>query len=197
MKLSSEQIERLSDRVYQVLNLSGYVDFDNQVDERIEEKTADVINDVISEDSRTEDRLAREAERLVNHQSQIAKSSGKTFEALVEEVKVRLAKSKNFILGEAPERADFLAEKIFKQLWKMDGLDFFADDFKVINCIARAIHRFRIEDDRILEAAEKLTSKKTEEAPYSHAWCLVFDRQYADILKKIANQRDQVASEGS
>ncbi len=193
MKLSSEQIERLSDRVFQVLRISGYVDFDKNIDDRIEEKTLDVINDVLDEDSRTEDKLSREAERLVQSQSQIAKSSGKTFEALVEEVKIRLAKSKSFILGDVPERSDVLAEKIFKQLWKLDALDFFAEDFKVTNCMARAIHRFRIEDDRILEAVEKLASKKIDDEPYSHSWCMVFDKQYAEVIKKIVNQKDDLA----
>ncbi|MBX9703793.1 MAG: DUF507 family protein [Silvanigrellaceae bacterium] len=197
MKLSSEQIERLSERVFRVLKCSGHVGFDYDTDERIEEKTVEQIINVLEDDSRMEDRLTREAERLVQQQSQIARSSGKTFEELAEEVKARLAKSKRVNLGDTPERADYLAEKILKTIWKLDGIDFFSEDFKVQNCIARAIHRFRIEDYKLIEAVEKIVNKKTTEEPYSHQWCLLFDRYQNEIKQRIAAQAKSAATENT
>lgn len=189
MRLSSEQLERLSERVFKVLKNSGHVEMDASVDERIEDKVTDQITNILEDDSRMEDRLSREAERLVQQQNHIAKSSGKSFENLVEEVKDRLAKSKRVILGDSPDRADALAEKIVKAIWKIDGVDFFSEDFKVQNCIARSIHRFRIEDDRIIEAVEKIVNKKSGEEPYSHHWCIAFDKYYLDVQARIANQK--------
>ncbi|KAB8029112.1 DUF507 family protein [Fluviispira multicolorata] len=189
MKLSSEQLERLAERVFKVLKGSGHIELDYDTEERIEEKVIEQISNVLEDDSRTEDRLSREAERLVSAQSQIAKSSGKSFESLVEEVKVRLARSKRVILGDEPERADSLAEKVLKAIWKIDGIDFFSEDMKVQNCIARAIHRFRVEDDRIIEAVEKIVNKKSGEESYSHAWCIAFDRCYNEVRQRIANQK--------
>jgi hypothetical protein len=189
MKLSSEQLERLAERVFKVLKCSGHIELDYDTEERIEEKVIEQITNVLEDDSRTEDRLSREAERLVQQQSQIAKSSGKSYESLVDEVKIRLAKSKRVILGDDPERADSLAEKVVKAIWKIDSLDFFSDDMKVQNCIARAIHRFRLEDDRIIEAVEKIVNKKSGEEPYSHAWCIAYDKCYNEVRQRIANQK--------
>lgn len=189
MKLSSEQLERLAERVFKVLKCSGHIDLDYDTEERIEEKVIDQITSVLEDDSRTEDRLSREAERLVSSQSQIAKSSGKSYESLVEEVKLRLAKSKRVILGDSPERSDLLAEKVLKAIWKIDGVDFYSEDMKVQNCIARAIHRFRVEDDRIVEAVEKIVNKKSGEESYSHAWCIAFDKYYNEVRQRIANQK--------
>ncbi|BBH52083.1 MULTISPECIES: DUF507 family protein [Fluviispira] len=189
MKLSSEQLERLAERVFKVLKSSGHIELDYDTEERIEEKVIEQISNVLEDDSRTEDRLSREAERLVSAQSQIAKSSGKSFESLVEEVKVRLARSKRVILGDEPERADSLAEKVLKAIWKIDGIDFFSEDMKVQNCIARAIHRFRVEDDRIIEAVEKIVNKKSGEESYNHAWCIAFDKCYNEVRQRIANQK--------
>ncbi len=189
MKLSSEQLERLAERVFLVIKGSGHIELDYS-DEKIEEKVLELITQMLEDDSRMEDRLAREAERLVQQQNQIAKSSGKSYESLVDEVKARLAKSKRIVLGDSPERSDALAEKIMKSLWKMDGIDFFSEDFKVQNCIARAIHRFRVEDDRIIDAVEKVTNKKTSEEPYSSAWCLAFDRFHQEVRQRIQNQKN-------
>lgn len=197
MKLSSEQLERLSERVFNVIKNSGHIELDASIDERVEDKVIDLINNILEDDSRTEDRLSREAERLVQQQNQIAKSSGKSFENLVEEVKTRLAKSKRVILGDVPERADDLAEKMTKALWKVDGVDFFSEDYKVQNCLARAIHRFRIEDDRIIEAVEKIVNKKSGEEPYTHAWCLAFDKCYLEVRQRIASQKSADDATGS
>ncbi len=195
MKLSSEQLERLAERVFKVLKVSGYVELDYQTEDRIEEKVIEQMINVLEDDSRTEDRLSREAERLVQQQSQIAKSSGKSYENLVEEVKSRLAKSKRVILGDTPERSDSLAEKILKAIWKIEAIDFFSEDLKIRNCIARAIHRFRIEDDRIIEAVEKIVNKKSGQEPYTHAWCVAFDRCYSEVRQRIAaNQKSSDSS---
>jgi hypothetical protein len=196
MKLSSEQIERLSERVFKVLKASGHIELD-MTDERVEEKVMEQIANMLEDDSRMEDRLSREAERLVQQQNQIAKSSGKSFEHLVNEVKARLAKSKRVVLGDTPERADSLAEKMTKSLWKMDGVDFFSEDFKVQNCIARAIYRFRLEDDRIIDAVEKITNKKCEEEPYSHSWCLAFDKYLNEVRLRIENHKKTDESAGN
>lgn len=189
MKLSSEQLERLSERVYKVLKCSGYVEFDHDIDERVEDKVIDQIIDILEDDSRMEERLSREAERLVQGQNQIAKSSGKSFDQLIEEVKLRLAKSKRVILTDDPDRADSLAEKVVKAIWKIEGVDFFTEDFKIQNCIARAIHRFRVEDERLIEAVEKLVNKKTTEEPYSHKWCLMFDKYFQEVRQRIETQK--------
>ncbi len=188
MKLSSEQLERLSERVFKVLKASGHIELDYS-DERVEEKVLELIANMLEDDTRAEDRLSREAERLVQQQNQIAKSSGKSFEHLVDEVKARLAKSKKVVLGDDPERADSLAEKIVKSIWKMDGVDFFSEDYKVQNCIARAIHRFRVEDDRIIEAVEKIANKKSGEEPYTHSWCLAFDKYHNEVRQRIESQK--------
>lgn len=190
IKLSTEQLERLAGRVFQVLKQSEYVSFDYQTDDRVEDKVMNVILDVLVADSNMEDRLVREAERLVQQQNQIAKSSGKSFDDLVEEVKARLAKSKHMVLDDTSERSDALAEKMTNALWKIDSVDFFVDNFKVQNCIARAIYRFRMNDDLILEAVEKITSKKSPHAePYSHEWCVAFDKNYHELLDRIAQQK--------
>lgn len=186
MRLSTEQLERLSERVFKVLKLSGHVGFDYQTDERVEERVLDAMINVLEDDTRMEDRLSREAERLVQTQGDIARSSGKSLEALVDEVKIRLAKSKRVILGDGPERADTLAEKVYKAIWKVDGIDFFAEDQKIQNCIARALYRFRVEDDRLLDATEKIVARRTQEEPYSSGWCLTFDKALVEIKQKIA-----------
>jgi len=190
IKLSTEQLERLAERVFQVLKNSEYISFDVQTDERIEDKVLAAILDVLASDSRTEEKLSREAERLVQQQSHIAKASGKSFDSLVDEVKSRLSKSKRVILGDVPERSDALAEKMTEVIWKLDGIDFFVENFKIQNCLARAIHRFRLHDDRLLEAVEKMTTKKTSHSEYSHSWCIAFDKNYQEVLKRIA-QRSQ------
>lgn len=190
IKLSIEQLERLAGRVFQVLKHADYVSFDYKTDDRVEDKVMNVILDVLVADSNMEDRLIREAERLVQQQNQIAKASGKSFDDLVEEVKSRLAKSKNVILDDTSDRSDALAEKITNALWKIDSVDFFVDNFKVQNCIARAIHRFRINDDLILEAVEKMTSKRCPDVePYTHEWCIAFDKNYHELLDRIAQQK--------
>lgn len=193
MKLSSDQIERLSERVFKVLKGSGHVSFDYAVDERIEEHVVETIANALEDDSRMEDRLSREAERLVQNQAQIAKESGKSFEGLVEEVKIRLAKSKKILLGDGPEKADALGEKVFKAIWKVDGIDFFSEDQKVENCLARAIYRFRVEDDRIVESIERMVSRKSEEEPYSPKWCVIYDRFFTEVRARIAAGAGQTA----
>jgi hypothetical protein len=197
MKLSSEQLERLSERVFKVLKNSGYIGLDIQADERIEEKVCDAMLSVLEDDMRMEDKLAKEAERLVQQQSQIARSSGKTFEELVEEVKTRLAKSKRMVLGDGPDRADTLAEKVLRVIWKLEAVDFFAEDSKVQNCIARAIYRFRMEDDRVVDAVEKVVNKRTKEEPYSAMWCLAYDKCFGELKQKIAAQIDKSTPEAS
>ena len=192
MKLSTEQLERLAERVYAVLKHSGHV----EIEPEAEEKALSQINFILEDDSRAEDRLSREAERLVQQQNEIAKSSSKPFESLVHEVKIRLAKSKQLVLSDDPEKADTLAEKIMKTLWKMDGVDFFSEDRKVQNCIARAIHRFRQEDDHILDAVAKIATKKSGAEPYSQAWCQAFDKYYNEVLQRIARQKAENAPGG-
>jgi len=189
MKLSTEQLERLAERVYLVVKNSGHVEIETDA----EEKAISQINFVLEDDSRAEERLSREAERLVQQQNEIAKSSSKPFENLVHEVKSRLAKSKQVVLSDSPEKADTLAEKVTKALWKLDGVDFYSEDRKVQNCIARAIHRFRQEDDHILDAVEKIATKKSGAEPYSQAWCLAFDKYYNEVLQRIARQKGENA----
>ena len=191
MRLSTDQLERLAERVFKVLSASGHAAFDLQLDERIGEKTVSTIMEVLEDDTRTEDRLSREAERLVQQQQQIAKTSGKSLDDLTNEVKTRLARSKRLTLGDGPERADDLAEKIYKSLWRMEGIDFYSEETKVRNCIARAIHRFRVDDDRVVEAVERILSRKLSEPPYSAAWCLAYDRTFQEVRAK------QVAAGGS
>ena len=185
MKLSTDQLERLAERVFKVLKASGHLEFDVIADERIEDRSLDTIMTVLEDDTRMEDRLSREAERLVQQQSHIAKASGKSVEELVDEVKSRLAKSKRVILGDGPERADSLAEKVAKAVWKIEGVDFFSDDQKVQNCIARAIYRFRVEDDRIVESVEKVVSLKSSEEPYTLAWCIAYDKYYQELKSRL------------
>lgn len=186
MKLSTDQIERLSERVFKVLKSSGHVAFDYQTDERVEERVVETIANVLEEDSKMEDRLSREAERLVQQQADIAKASGKSFEDLVTEVKTRLAKSKKILLGDGPDKADSLGEKVYKAIWKVDGIDFFSEDQKIENCLARAIHRFRVEDDRVVESIEKIVNRKSEDEPYSPKWCVLFDRYSSEVRARIA-----------
>lgn len=198
MRLSTEQLERLSERVFKVLKASGHVGFDYTADERVEERVLDGIMSVLEDDTKTEDRLSREAERLVQQQQHIAKNSGKSLEELVQEVKERLAKAKRVTLGDGPERSDLLAEKVFRSIWKVDGIDFFADDQKVINCIARAIHRFRHDDDRLIDAVEKIVGRRATEAEaYSPAWCLAYDKTFTEVRAKLAaaNQAGKSLSE--
>jgi hypothetical protein len=186
MKLSTEQLERLSERVFRALKQSGHLAFDTLVDEKAEDRVLDVIMSMLQDDARMEDRLSREAENLVNHQSHIARASGRSSEELIAEVKARLAKSKRVTLGDGPERSDSLAERVVAALWKVDCVDFYSDDRKVQNCIARAIYRFRHEDDRIVDAVEKLVSKRTDEEPYGLNWCGVFDRTMLEVKAKLA-----------
>ena len=57
MRLSTEQLERLTERVFKVLKSSGHVGFDYQADERVEERVLDAIMSVLEDDTKTEDRL--------------------------------------------------------------------------------------------------------------------------------------------
>ena len=196
MRLSSEQLERLSERIFSVLKASGYVDFLYDEEPDLDERVVLEILKVLEDDSRMEDRLSREAERLVQQQGSIARSSTKSVEQLVEEVKLRLAKSKKVIIDDGPERADTVAELIFKKLWTIDALDFFEADRKVINSIAHAVYRFRNEDDRILDAVETLVNKKLPDAtPYSKEWCIAFERYHSQVLKKIESKRAESSTE--
>lgn len=194
MKLSSDQIERLAERVFKVLKASGHVGFDYTADERVEERVLETIINALEDDARTEDRLSREAERLVQQQQDIAKASGKTYEELVDEVKTRLAKSKRVLLGDGPEKSDSLGEKVFKAIWKVEGIDFFADDQKMENCIARAIHRFRLEDDRVVESIERLLSRKVTEEAFSPKWCIAFDRYLSEVKARLAGAAANAAA---
>lgn len=189
MKLSSEQLERLAERIFKVLKQSEHVGFDFTVDERVEDRVIDAIASTLEDDTKMEDRLSREAERLVNQQSHIAKASGRSLDDLVEEVKNRLARSKRVVLGDGPDRADTVGEKVFKNIWKIEGIDFFSEDQKVQNCIARSIYRFRLEDDRFIEALEKLASKKTDAEPYSAAWCAVYDKHLNELRNKLSETK--------
>lgn len=194
MRLSTEQLERLSERVFKVLKASGHVGFDYTADENVETRVFDAIMDVLEEDAKTEDRLSREAERLVQQQSHIAKASGKSLDDLVDEVKSRLAKAKRVTLGDGPDRADTLAEKVFKAIWSVEGIDFFSEDAKVRNCIARSIHRFRHDDERIIEEVEKWADRKTSEERYTASWCLAFDRYLTQVKQKIAAVQTSAAT---
>ena len=185
MRLSTEQLERLSERVFQVLKASGHVAFDYEADDKVEEKVLESIMTSLEADTKTEERLARDAERLVTQQQQIARDSGKPMEQLISEVMERLAKSKKIVLGDGPERADNLAEKIFKSIWNIEGIDFFSDDRKIQNCIAHALYRFRHEDERILDAVENLVNHKISEPPFSPPWCLQFDRFMNELRQKL------------
>jgi hypothetical protein len=187
MRLSTEQLERLTERIFKVLKSSEHVGFDYSSDDRVEERVMDAIMSVLEDDTKTEDRLSREAERLVQQQQHIAKNSGKSLEDLVQEVKERLAKAKRVTLGDGPERSDLLAEKVFRAVWKIDGIDFFSEDQKVINCIARAVHRFRHDDDRLIDAVEKIATRRAVEAEaYSPAWCLAYDKAFTEVRNKLA-----------
>jgi hypothetical protein len=199
MRLSTEQLERLAERIFKVLKLSEYVGFDYTVDERVEDRVVDAIITTLEDDAKMEDRLSREAERLVSMQSHIAKSSGRSMDELVDEVKNRLARSKRVVLGDGPERADTLAEKVFRNVWKIEGIDFFSDDRKIQNCIGRSIFRFRHEDDRLIEALEKLTSKKCDSEAFSASWCQVFDKNLHELRSKLQESkraRDTAAAQG-
>jgi hypothetical protein len=186
MRLSTEQLQRLSERVFKVLKASGHVGFDYSIDETVEDRVFESIMDVLEDDAKTEDRLSREAERLVQQQSHIAKASGKSLDDLVDEVKSRLAKAKRVTLGDGPDRADTLAEKVFKAIWNVEGIDFFSDDTKVQNCIARAIHRFRHDDERMIDTVERLADRKTNEERYTAPWCLAYDRYLSEVKQKLA-----------
>ncbi|MBM3381157.1 MAG: DUF507 family protein [Betaproteobacteria bacterium] len=186
MRLSTEQLQRLSERVFKVLKASGHVGFDYSTDETVEDRVFESIMDVLEDDAKTEDRLSREAERLVQQQSHIAKASGKSLDDLVDEVKSRLAKAKRVTLGDGPDRADTLAEKVFKAIWNVEGIDFFSDDNKVQNCIARSIHRFRHDDERMIDAVERLADRKTNEERYTAPWCLAYDRYLSEVKQKLA-----------
>lgn len=189
MRLSTEQLERLAERIFKVLKLSDHVGFDYSVDERVEDRVLEAIMTTLEDDAKMEDRLSREAERLVNMQSHIAKASGRSMDELVDEVKERLARSKKVVLGDGPDRADTLAEKVYRNIWKVEGIDFFSDDRKIYSCIGKSIFRFRHEDDRLIEALEKLTSRKTEAEPYSQAWCQTFDRHLAELKAKLSEAK--------
>lgn len=193
MRLSGTQLERLAERVYLTLRESGHIEVDSSTDERAEDRVQDAILTVLEDDSRTEDRLSREAERLVGQQDQIARHSSKPLPQLVEEVKIRLAKSKRVLIDDGPERADAIAEKAVKALWKVECIDFFVNDRKLQNCIARAIYRFRHEDDRLLDAVERLVNKKTTAEPYSHEWSVLFDRYFQGVRTRL--EEKQAASE--
>jgi len=197
MRLSTEQLERLSERIFKVLKASGHVGFDYTADEAVEDRVIDSIMDVLEEDSKTEDRLSREAERLVQQQSHIAKASGKSLDDLVDEVKSRLAKAKRVTLGDGPDRADTLAEKVFKAIWTVDGIDFFSEDLKVQNCIARAIYRFRHDDERMIDAVERLADRKTTEERYSAPWCVAYDRYLSEVKQKIAAVQSETKTLGT
>jgi len=186
MRLSTEQLQRLSERVFKVLKASGHVGFDYSTDETVEDRVFESIMDVLEDDAKTEDRLSREAERLVQQQSHIAKASGKSLDDLVDEVKSRLAKAKRVTLGDGPDRADTLAEKVFKAIWNVEGIDFFSDDNKVQNCIARSIHRFRHDDERMIAPVERLADRKTNEERYTAPWCLAYDRYLSEVKQKLA-----------
>ena len=185
MRLSTEQLERLSERVFQVLKASGHVAFDYEADEKVEERVVEGIISALEDDAKLEERLSRDAERLVTQQQQIARASGKPMDQLISEVMERLAKSKKIVLGDGPERADNLAAKIFKVIWNIEGIDFFSDDRKVQNCIAHALFRFRHEDERIIDAVENLVNHKVSEPPFSPQWCLQFDRFMAELKQKL------------
>ena len=189
MRLSTEQLERLAERIFKVLKLSEHVGFDYTTDERVEDRVLEAIMTTLEDDAKMEDRLSREAERLVNMQSHIAKASGRSMDELVNEVKERLARSKKVVLGDGPDRADTLAEKVYRNIWKVEGIDFFSEDRKVESCIGRSIFRFRHEDDRLIEALEKLTTRKTESEPYSQPWCQVFDRHLSELKTKLHEAR--------
>ncbi len=191
MKLSSNQLERVAERVFLVLNASGYIQVDTSVDERAEERVRDAIFNSLEDDSRAEDRLAREAERLVDQQREIASLSSRPREELVEEVKARLAKAKRVSLDDGPERADLIAEKMFRSLWRLDSLEFFAEDSKVQNCLARAIYRFRVEDDRIVDAIFRLVARKSTDEPYTPKWCQSYDRYFAEARTRLAQKSSE------
>lgn len=197
MKLSGTQLERLAERVFRTLKLSGHIEIDTAADERAEDRVQDTILTVLEDDSRTEDRLSREAERLVSQQTDVARQSTKSMTQLVEEVKARLAKSKRVLIDDGPERADSIAEKVVKSLWRIDCVDFFADDRKVQNCIARAIHRFRHEDDRLIEAVERVVGKKTTEEMYSPQWSVLFDRYFLEVKTRLADRQHAANEERS
>jgi hypothetical protein len=200
MRLSTEQLERLAERIFKVLKLSEHVSFDYSVDERVEDRVVEAIMTTLEDDAKMEDRLSREAERLVNMQGQIARSSGRSMDELVDEVKARLARSKKVVLGDGPDRADTLAEKVYRNIWKVEGIDFFSDDRKIFSCLGKSIFRFRHEDDRLIEALEKLTSRKTEAEPYSQAWCQIYDRHMSELKTKLGEAkvtRDQPPANGT
>ncbi len=192
MKLSSNQLERIADRILRVLKLSGYVELDASIDERVDERVVDAILNVLEDDSRTEDRLSREAERLVDQQKDVVSKSDRPREELVQEVKARLAKSKRVMLDEGPERADLIAEKMLKALWRVEALEFFGEDRKIQNCLAHAIYRFRMEDDRIVDAIERLVSRKVQEEAYSPKWCQMYDRYFAEARLRMEQKREDV-----
>ena len=196
MRLSTEQLERLAERIFKVLKMSDHVAFDYTVDERVEERVIDAIVTTLEDDAKMEDRLSREAERLVNMQSHIAKSSGRSLDDLVEEVKNRLARSKRVVLGDGPDRADTLAEKVFRNIWKIEGIDFFSEDRKIQNCIAHSVFRFRQEDDRLLEALEKLTSKKSDSEAFSASWCQAYDKNLVELRSKLQEAKKLRESQG-
>lgn len=197
MRLSAEQMERLAERVFKVVKTSGHVGFDLVADPRLEDNAIETIMQVLIEDARLEEKLSKEAERLVMQQGHIAKASGMSSDELVNEVKVRLARSKKVQLGDGPDRADLLGEKVFRALWKLDGMDFFSPDQKIMNCIAKAIYRFRMEDDRVIETIEKIVAKKTTDEPYTHNWCVFFDKYLAEVRAKLAANAASNAEAGA
>ena len=186
MKLSIEQLERLANRIFRVIKASQHIVLDEKNDPLVHENIKNTILSDLEDDYHTEERLTRSAERLVQEQQAILKDSKFSPEELVNQVKARLAKSKEIILGDGPERSDSLAEKITASLWKIDSVDFASSHQKVQNCIARAIHRFRKQDDRVLNAVEKFVSERSPEIPeYSHEWCILFDRYFKEITLKM------------
>jgi hypothetical protein len=185
VRLSKEQIEKLSERIFLVVYHSGYiVVFPDEAPsyQKLKDDIFKVVESHFKEQQSFFVLAFRELrENAVDHDE--------SFWSKQVELAEKIARSKGQTTLDTPEVFDLLGEKIQKRLWNLDVVDLLVSEKRVANLVAKGLKRFQRQNDQINELIEQMVSNTHPEVqPYSREWCLAFDEVF-DRLEKQAKDK--------
>lgn len=177
MNISFDQIPRLAEQIFSVLLSEESI----CVDEGENDIVINLIMNVIHQDLALEARVEREAMRMLEANKGVAAQSDATEADLLNDIKKNIARNKDYVLTNGKDRAESQTNKILKAMWKLEVLDFFADDNTLRKSIFSSIQNFIAREHGVLEDVKSILAKQHANLkPYTDEWNLLFDKYLSE-----------------
>ncbi len=178
MNITFSQIPRLGEKIYKDLLKAEYI----VVEENADDVVVNLIMNILHQDLKLEERITREAKKMLEAQRRLADESDETDAQLLQDIKNNIARNREVVITSGKERAEVQTNKIIKALWKVDELDFYVDDKTLRKSIFGSIQLFIAEEDGILAQAHAFIKKHYANLePYSDEWYVMFDKALMEL----------------